>query len=149
MNSAITRVSIIVPPCRRATSNNAKIEFRRCARMRGRGERTEGAQLVSADRRSRQVQCLETPRRRGRLTRRGRVIVAPAPVRSLRSCRSGDCCRALCSRRNVAPRCRESVYAYAARCARSCERVRVAVEHRAVTHGFHVIAFSLATPRFS
>lgn len=47
-------------------------------RERERGE-TGDAQLVNADRP--QVQCLETPRRHGWPTRRGRVIVAPASVR--------------------------------------------------------------------
>jgi len=136
--SAITCISIIVPPCRRATSNNAKIEFRRCARMRERG-----AQLVNADRP--QVQCLETPRRRGWPTPSW-ACYCGSGFCSFSSCRSDDRRRALRSRRNAAPR----EFVYALRCARSGEReLAFVVERRRGRVHFHVIAFSLATPRFS
>lgn len=64
---------------RRATSNNAKIEFRRCANARARGRRNLTADYP-------QVRCLETLGCCGWPTRengRGRIIVASASVRLL------------------------------------------------------------------
>lgn len=65
--------------CRRATSNNAKIEFRRCANARARGRCNLNADYS-------QVRCLETLGRCDWPTRengRGRIIVASASVRLL------------------------------------------------------------------